>query len=108
MCNNQNNESKRSIKYIKNKPKYIKELCKGWEGKKNQTGFRRERIMQLVEAHILNTKEIEAICIKAKLLYNQSLYYLRQSLFGNIERFSEYELTGLFAKYSEETYKALR
>lgn len=63
--------------------------------------------MQLVESHIINTKEIEAICVKAKLLYNQSLYYLRQSLFGNIEKFSEYELTGLFAKYSEETYKSL-
>jgi len=63
--------------------------------------------MQLVETHILNTKEIEAICVKAKLLYNQSLYYLRQSLFGNIERFSEYELTGLFAEHSEETYKSL-
>lgn len=63
--------------------------------------------MQLVETHILNSKEIEAICIKAKLLYNQSLYYLRQSLFGNIEKFSEYEMTGLFAEYSEETYKAL-
>lgn len=63
--------------------------------------------MQQVESHILNTKEIEAICIKAKLLYNQSLYYLRQSLFGNIEKFSEYELTGLFAEYSEEVYKAL-
>lgn len=63
--------------------------------------------MQLVETHITNSKEIEAICIKSKLLYNQSLYYLRQSLFGNIEKFSEYELTGLFAEYSEETYKAL-
>ncbi len=63
--------------------------------------------MQLVESHILNTKEIEAICVKAKMLYNQSLYYLRQSLFGNIEKFSEYELTGLFAEYSEQTYKSL-
>lgn len=63
--------------------------------------------MQQVETHILNTNEIEAICVKSKLLYNQSLYYLRQSLFGNIEKFSEYELTGLFAEHSEETYKAL-
>lgn len=63
--------------------------------------------MQLVETHILNTKEVEAICIKAKLLYNQSLYYLRQSFFGNIEKFSEYELTGLFAKYNEETFRLL-
>ena len=33
--------------------------------------------MQLVEIHIKDDKEIEAMCIKAKLLYNQSLYYWR-------------------------------
>lgn len=64
--------------------------------------------MQQVEKHIVTErKDVEDISIKAKLLYNQSLYYLRQSLFGNIEKFSEYELTGLFAKYNEEVYKAL-
>lgn len=63
--------------------------------------------MQQVEIHILNNPEIEALCVKAKLLYNQSLYYLRQSLFGNIEKFTEYELTNLFAKYNEETYRTL-
>jgi putative transposase len=44
------------------------------------------------------------ICIKAKNLYNQSLYYYRQSLFGKIQYFKEYELTGLFAEYKEENY----
>jgi putative transposase len=64
--------------------------------------------MQLVEKHIVvDRKDIEDICIKSKLLYNQSLYYLRQSLFGNIEKFSEYKLTGLFAEYNEEVYRAL-
>jgi len=47
------------------------------------------------------------ICVKAKNLYNQSLYYYRQSLFGKIKYFKEYELTGLFAKYKEETYTSL-
>lgn len=47
------------------------------------------------------------ICVKAKDLYNQSLYYWRQSIFKNIEYFSEYELTGLFAEYNEPTFRAL-
>lgn len=64
--------------------------------------------MQLVERHIItNNKEIEDICFKAKNLHNQSLYYLRQSVFGNIQYFSEYELTGLLAEFKEESYKAL-
>ncbi len=63
--------------------------------------------MQLTETHIVNNKEIEAICVKAKLLYNQSLYYLRHSYWGKIQKFSEYELTGLFAEYNEDTYRAL-
>lgn len=64
--------------------------------------------MQLVEKHIVvGRKDVEDICVKAKLLYNQSLYYLRQSLFGNIQKFSEYELTGLMAEYNEEVYRAL-
>jgi putative transposase len=63
--------------------------------------------MQLVETHIKNDKEIEAICGKAKLLYNKSLYYWRQSIFGNIQYFSEYELTGLFASHNEHSYKDL-
>lgn len=44
------------------------------------------------------------ICVKAKNLYNQSLYYYRQSLFGNIQYFKEYELTKLFSEYREENY----
>ena len=64
--------------------------------------------MQLVERHIrINDSELEAICGKAKNLYNQALYYLRQATFGNIEKFSEYELSGLFAEFKEENYKEL-
>lgn len=63
--------------------------------------------MQLVERHILTDKSCYDLCVKAKLLYNQSLYYWRQSIFGNIQYFSEYELTGLLAEYNDENYKSL-
>ena len=63
--------------------------------------------MQLVERHIVKDNKFMDVCVKAKSLYNQSLYYYRQSLFGNIEYFGEYELTGLFAEYKEENYKTL-
>lgn len=63
--------------------------------------------MQLVERHIVNDNEYYNLCVKAKNLYNQALYYWRQSIFGNIQYFSEYELTGLFAEYKEENYVAL-
>lgn len=64
--------------------------------------------VQLVERHIIkHNKELEALCFKSKCLYNQSLYYLRQSLFGNIERFSEYELSKLFVEFNEENYRNL-
>lgn len=63
--------------------------------------------MQLVEQHIIKSKEYMDVCVKAKNLYNQALYYWRQSVFGNIQYFTEYELTCLFAKHNEENYKAL-
>jgi putative transposase len=63
--------------------------------------------MQLVERHILKGEQYHELCVKAKNLYNQSLYYWRQSIFGNIEYFSEFELTGLLAEYNEENYKSL-
>lgn len=60
--------------------------------------------MQLVERHIVTGKAYFDICSKAKNLYNQALYYWRQTVFGNIQYFSEYELTGLFAEFKEECY----
>jgi putative transposase len=63
--------------------------------------------MQLVEKHILKNQEYKDLCVKAKNLYNQALYYWRQSMFKNIEYFTEYELTGLFAEFNEENYRAL-
>ena len=63
--------------------------------------------MQIVERHIVKDERFVDICIKAKNLYNQSLYYYRQSLFGKIQYFNEYELTGLFAEYKEENYVSL-
>jgi len=63
--------------------------------------------MQLVERHILKSEQYHELCVKAKNLYNQSLYYWRQSIFGNIEYFTEFELTRLLAEYNEENYKSL-
>lgn len=63
--------------------------------------------MKLVERHIVKNEACKDICVKAKNLYNQVLYYYRQSIFGKIEYFSEFELTGLFAEFCEENYKAL-
>jgi putative transposase len=64
--------------------------------------------MQLVERHIIvKDNNVKALCVLAKNLYNQSLYYLRQATFGNIQYFKEYELSGLFAEFNQDDYKAL-
>lgn len=63
--------------------------------------------MQKVEQHIIRDDQFKDWCIKAKNLYNQMLYYWRQSVFGNIEYFSEYELVGLMQEYNEENFRAL-
>lgn len=63
--------------------------------------------MKLVERHIVKGAQFYDLCVRAKNLYNQSLYYWRQSMFGNIQYFTEYELTGLFAQFKEESYGAL-
>lgn len=63
--------------------------------------------MQLVEQHIIKDASFLEVCMKSKSLYNQSLYYWRQSIFGNIQYFSEFELTTLFAEFNEENYRAL-
>jgi putative transposase len=63
--------------------------------------------MQLTEQHIIKSFEWREWCVKAKNLYNQSLYYWRQSMFKNIEYFSEYELLKLFREYKEENFVQL-
>jgi putative transposase len=63
--------------------------------------------MQLVERHIVREEKYKELCVRSKNLYNQALYYWRQSIFGNIQYFTEYELSGLFAEYKEESYTAL-
>lgn len=63
--------------------------------------------MQLVEQHIIKDNSYIELCVKAKNLYNQSLYYWRQSIFGKIQYFQEFELTTLFAEFNEENYKVL-
>ena len=63
--------------------------------------------MQLTEQHIIKTEEWKPWCIKAKNLYNQALYYWRQSMFKKIEYFTEYELTALFREFDEENFREL-
>lgn len=63
--------------------------------------------MQKAEQHIIKDDRFKDWCIKAKNLYNQMLYYWRQSLFGNIQYFREYELVGLMQEYNEENFRAL-
>jgi putative transposase len=64
--------------------------------------------MQLVERHIvLNDKSIEDICFKSARLYNFCNYYIRKAYFGEVEKFTEYELSGLLAKFKQDDYKAL-
>jgi len=63
--------------------------------------------MKLTEQHIVKTDEWRDWCVKAKNLYNQVLYYWRQSMFKNIEYFTEYEISGLFAEFNEENFRAL-
>lgn len=63
--------------------------------------------MQIVERHIIKNTSFNEVCIKAKNLYNQSLYYCKQAIFGNIQYFTEYELTTLLAEFNEENYRAL-
>ena len=64
--------------------------------------------MQLVERHIvLKDKLIEDICYKAKNLYNFTLYNVRQSVFGKLQYFTEYEFTGLCAEFNDPDYRAL-
>jgi putative transposase len=60
--------------------------------------------MQLVEQYIVKDPNMVELCKLCKNLYNQVLYYWRQSLFKKIQYFSEYELTGLFAEFKEENY----
>ena len=64
--------------------------------------------MKLVENHIIKkNKQVDDLCSKSRALYNQALYYWRQSLAGKIESFSEYELTKLFAEFDEKNYRSL-
>lgn len=63
--------------------------------------------MQLVEQHIIKNNEWMHWCAKAKELYNQTLYYWRQSVFGNIQYFTEYEIVKLMQDFNEPTFRSL-
>ena len=63
--------------------------------------------MQLTERHIIKDDRFKDCCVKAKEFYNQCLYYWRQSIFGNIQYFSEFELVGLMQEFNDEKFRAL-
>lgn len=63
--------------------------------------------MQLVEQHIIKNNEWKYWCAKAKELYNQTLYYWRQSIFGNIQYFTEYEIVKLMQDFNDTTFRSL-
>ncbi len=63
--------------------------------------------MHLTEHHIIKTDEWRPWCEKAKNLYNQSLYYWRQSIFGKIQYFTEYDLLNLYREFNDPTYREL-
>ena len=63
--------------------------------------------MQRVEQHIIKTNEYRELAVKSKELYNQTLYYLRQMLFGNIEWSSEYEMSKIYTEFNEPVYRNL-
>ncbi len=63
--------------------------------------------MQKTEQHIIKGQEWTDWCVKAKEFYNQCLYYWRQSIFGNIQYFSEFELISLMQEFDDEKFRAL-
>lgn len=63
--------------------------------------------MQRVERHIIKTNDYKELAIKSKELYNQTLYYLRQMLFSNIQWCGEYDLTKLYTEFNEPVYRNL-
>lgn len=63
--------------------------------------------MILVEQHIIKDERFLPFCVNAKNLYNQVLYYCRQSIFNKIEYFTEYELSGLMCEFNEVNFRAL-
>ena len=65
-------------------------------------------MLQRTERHIFtNRQDLEQLCYKVKLLYNFCNYHIRHAYFGEIEKFSEYELTGLLAEFNQEDYRRL-
>ena len=64
--------------------------------------------MQLVERHIFtNNNEYFEICSKAKRLYNFVLYHHRQAYRKEIQKFGEYEMTGILAEFDQIDYRSL-
>ncbi|MEK6879533.1 MAG: RNA-guided endonuclease TnpB family protein, partial [Nanoarchaeota archaeon] len=55
----------------------------------------------------MNDKAIKSICFKASRLYNFCNYNKRMVYFHKLQKFSEYELSGLLAEFKQEDYIAL-
>ena len=62
--------------------------------------------MRLVERHIINDNRFEYICLKSGLLYNYTLYLVRQGIFsGNYLK--EYEFSTKFGKENQFDFRNL-
>ena len=64
-------------------------------------------VLNRVERHILNSKEIDKLCFLSKNLYNYANYCIRQSFTKTGKIPSEYELTGKLARREQVDYKSL-
>lgn len=63
--------------------------------------------MLLVERHVVLDDRFYNICYKSASLYNFVTYHYRQAIFGEQKYFTEYEMSGLCAKFNQEDYRAL-
>jgi putative transposase len=62
--------------------------------------------MQLVERHIVIDNRFEDICLKSGLLYNYTLYAIRQGIFSKIY-LNEYTFSSMLAKINQFDYRNL-
>jgi putative transposase len=64
--------------------------------------------MQLTERIVLTSRpDLVDLCTKTKELHNQVLYYVKHAYFGEIEKFSEFELNNIMGQYNEEKFRAM-
>ncbi len=64
--------------------------------------------MQLTERHIFTgNKAMESLCHRAGLLHNYVNYYVKQSVLEYVEKFTEYEFSGLCAEFDQFDFRNL-